>query len=140
MDLHGSIFYLIYMDITISVLSGRCNFGPRRHSSPLLHDAHHASHVHTRRQRQQSLYSEGAIPSLYSINRMLNPIQKLTDSAKITKSAHPGSSPPRVVTYPSSRRPFISARFSPDDKFSRHRVTIKKRYGILPTQLPAIPM
>lgn len=28
------------------------------------------------------------------------------------------------------------ARFSPDDKFSRHRVTIKKRFGILPTQLP----
>ncbi|KAI0728419.1 Nop10p-domain-containing protein [Fomitopsis betulina] len=48
-------------------------------------------------------------------------LKKLTDSAKITKSAHP-------------------ARFSPDDKFSRHRVTIKKRYGILPTQLPAIPM
>ncbi|TIB70060.1 hypothetical protein E3P77_00010 [Wallemia ichthyophaga] len=43
--------------------------------------------------------------------------QKITTSGKITKSAHP-------------------ARFSPDDKFSRHRVTIKKRYGILPTQLP----
>ena len=32
------------------------------------------------------------------------------------------------------------ARFSPDDKFSRHRVTIKKRHGILLTQLPAKPM
>lgn len=32
-----------------------------------------------------------------------------------TKSAHP-------------------ARFSPDDKFSRHRVTLKKRHGLLPTQ------
>ncbi|KAJ6567597.1 hypothetical protein DFH09DRAFT_1155838 [Mycena vulgaris] len=31
-------------------------------------------------------------------------------------------------------------RFSPDDKFSRHRVTIKKRYGVLLTQLPAKPM
>jgi H/ACA ribonucleoprotein complex subunit 3 len=31
------------------------------------------------------------------------------------------------------------ARFSPDDKFSRHRVTIKKRYNILPTQLPSKP-
>lgn len=30
-----------------------------------------------------------------------------------------------------------AARFSPDDKFSRHRVTIKKRYGILLTQQPA---
>ncbi|EOR04051.1 H/ACA ribonucleoprotein complex subunit 3 [Wallemia ichthyophaga EXF-994] len=44
-------------------------------------------------------------------------LKKITTSGKITKSAHP-------------------ARFSPDDKFSRHRVTIKKRYGILPTQLP----
>ncbi|CEP01456.1 hypothetical protein PBRA_002062 [Plasmodiophora brassicae] len=26
------------------------------------------------------------------------------------------------------------ARFSPDDKYSRERVTIKKRFGILPTQ------
>jgi H/ACA ribonucleoprotein complex subunit 3 len=30
-----------------------------------------------------------------------------------------------------------AARFSPDDKFSRHRVTIKKRYGLLLTQTPA---
>ena len=29
------------------------------------------------------------------------------------------------------------ARFSPDDKFSKERVTIKKRFGILPTQMPA---
>lgn len=29
------------------------------------------------------------------------------------------------------------ARFSPDDKFSRHRVTLKKRFGILMTQSPA---
>lgn len=34
--------------------------------------------------------------------------QKVTAAGKPTKSAHP-------------------ARFSPDDKFSRHRVTIKKR-------------
>ncbi|KAI0756169.1 Nop10p-domain-containing protein [Daedaleopsis nitida] len=48
-------------------------------------------------------------------------LKKITESGKITKSAHP-------------------ARFSPDDKFSRHRVTIKKRYGILPTQLPSKPL
>jgi H/ACA ribonucleoprotein complex subunit 3 len=36
-------------------------------------------------------------------------------SGEVTKSAHP-------------------ARFSPDDKYSRHRVTIKKRYGLLLTQ------
>ncbi|KAJ7218851.1 Nop10 family nucleolar RNA-binding protein [Mycena rebaudengoi] len=48
-------------------------------------------------------------------------LKKLTENGRITKSAHP-------------------ARFSPDDKFSRHRVTIKKRYGVLLTQLPAKPM
>ncbi|KAJ4000255.1 nucleolar RNA-binding protein [Lentinula boryana] len=48
-------------------------------------------------------------------------LKKITESGKITKSAHP-------------------ARFSPDDKFSRHRVTLKKRYGVLLTQLPAKPL
>lgn len=48
-------------------------------------------------------------------------LKKITDVGNITKSAHP-------------------ARFSPDDKYSRHRVTIKKRYGVLPTQLPSKPM
>ena len=33
-----------------------------------------------------------------------------------------------------------TARFSPDDKFSRHRVTIKKRYGVLLPQTEAKPM
>lgn len=45
------------------------------------------------------------------------PAQKLDPKGLPTKSAHP-------------------ARFSPDDKFSRERVTLKKRFGILPTQLP----
>ncbi|KAI6246881.1 H/ACA ribonucleoprotein complex subunit NOP10 [Erysiphe necator] len=36
-------------------------------------------------------------------------------SGEVSKSAHP-------------------ARFSPDDKYSRHRVTLKKRYGLLMTQ------
>ncbi|GHJ87918.1 hypothetical protein NliqN6_4320 [Naganishia liquefaciens] len=47
--------------------------------------------------------------------------RKITKDGKVAKSAHP-------------------ARFSPDDKFSRHRVTIKKRFGILPTQLPSKPL
>lgn len=34
---------------------------------------------------------------------------------KVTKSAHP-------------------ARFSPDDKWSRHRITLKKRFGLLQTE------
>jgi len=41
-------------------------------------------------------------------------LQKVLEG-KVTKSAHP-------------------ARFSPDDKWSRHRVTLKKRFGLLPTQ------
>ncbi|KAG0639345.1 nucleolar RNA-binding protein [Tuber brumale] len=42
-------------------------------------------------------------------------LKKVTAEGAITKSAHP-------------------ARFSPDDKYSRHRVTLKKRYGVLMTQ------
>ena len=45
-------------------------------------------------------------------------LQKVAPDGTPTKSAHP-------------------ARFSPDDKFSRERVTLKKRFGLLPTQLPA---
>ncbi|OJJ95510.1 H/ACA ribonucleoprotein complex subunit NOP10 [Aspergillus brunneoviolaceus CBS 621.78] len=43
-------------------------------------------------------------------------LKKVLDG-RTTKSAHP-------------------ARFSPDDKYSRHRVTLKKRYGLLLTQQP----
>lgn len=42
-------------------------------------------------------------------------LKKIASDGEITKSAHP-------------------ARFSPDDKYSRQRVTLKKRYGLLPTQ------
>ncbi|CAL9730713.1 H/ACA ribonucleoprotein complex subunit Nop10p [Monosporozyma unispora] len=42
-------------------------------------------------------------------------LDKTTADGEITKSAHP-------------------ARFSPDDKYSRQRVTLKKRFGILPGQ------
>ncbi|KAL4617696.1 H/ACA ribonucleoprotein complex subunit 3, partial [Arapaima gigas] len=44
-------------------------------------------------------------------------LQKCDPSGRPTTSAHP-------------------ARFSPDDKFSRHRVTVKKRFGLLLTQQP----
>lgn len=40
-------------------------------------------------------------------------LKKVNDDGEITKSAHP-------------------ARFSPDDKYSRQRVTLKKRFGLLP--------
>ncbi|OJJ53960.1 hypothetical protein ASPSYDRAFT_50727 [Aspergillus sydowii CBS 593.65] len=42
-------------------------------------------------------------------------LKKVSPSGEVTKSAHP-------------------ARFSPDDKYSRHRVTLKKRYSLLLTQ------
>ena len=48
-------------------------------------------------------------------------LKKEDPSGSPTQSAHP-------------------ARFSPDDKFSRQRVTIKKRHGILLTQSKEIPL
>ena len=44
-------------------------------------------------------------------------LKKQTPSGKPTESAHP-------------------ARFSPDDKFSKHRLICKKRFGLLPMQKP----
>ncbi|XP_077423199.1 H/ACA ribonucleoprotein complex subunit 3 [Vanacampus margaritifer] len=44
-------------------------------------------------------------------------LKKVGPDGRPTSSAHP-------------------ARFSPDDKFSRHRVTLKKRFGLLLTQQP----
>eukprot|EP00608_Synchroma_pusillum_P011152 CAMPEP_0198419392 /NCGR_PEP_ID=MMETSP1452-20131203/184_1 /TAXON_ID=1181717 /ORGANISM="Synchroma pusillum, Strain CCMP3072" /LENGTH=64 /DNA_ID=CAMNT_0044139519 /DNA_START=83 /DNA_END=277 /DNA_ORIENTATION=+ len=48
-------------------------------------------------------------------------LKKVDPEGRPTQSAHP-------------------ARFSPDDKFSHHRVVCKKRFGLLPTQLPPEPM
>ncbi|PRP88113.1 H/ACA ribonucleoprotein complex subunit 3 [Planoprotostelium fungivorum] len=45
-------------------------------------------------------------------------LKKASPEGKATLSAHP-------------------ARFSPDDKYSRQRILVKTRFGILPTQLPA---
>lgn len=45
-------------------------------------------------------------------------LQKVLDGGEVSKSAHP-------------------ARFSPDDQYSMHRVTLKKRYGLLPMQISA---
>ncbi|XP_034231822.1 H/ACA ribonucleoprotein complex subunit 3 [Thrips palmi] len=49
----------------------------------------------------------------------------------------------RVYTFKSTDpngKPTLSAhpaRFSPEDKYSRQRITIKRRFGLLPTQQPA---
>ncbi|MCL7026846.1 hypothetical protein MKW94_020981 [Papaver nudicaule] len=45
-------------------------------------------------------------------------VKKESPLGRATESAHP-------------------ARFSPDDKYSRQRVLLKKRFGLLPTQKPA---
>ena len=42
-------------------------------------------------------------------------LKKVTNTGKVTKSAHP-------------------ARFSPDDKWSKERVVMKRRFGMLLTQ------
>merc|ERR1712241_429251 len=48
-------------------------------------------------------------------------LQQIDPSGKPTLSAHP-------------------ARFSPDDKYSKYRILLKKRFGILFTQTPAPPV
>ncbi|CAO1621173.1 unnamed protein product [Jaminaea pallidilutea] len=62
---------------------------------------------------------------VYTLRKTVSSSADAADAAVaksiMTKSAHP-------------------ARFSPDDKFSKHRVSVKKRFGILPTQLPAKPL
>ncbi|KAJ3333341.1 snoRNP complex protein [Blyttiomyces sp. JEL0837] len=58
---------------------------------------------------------------MYSLNaegKRVYTLKKVTADGHVTKSAHP-------------------ARFSPDDKFSRHRVTLKRRFGLLLTQQPS---
>lgn len=70
---------------------------------------------------QESLHSEGEL-SLYFFDDTMSSRshrdlpQKTDPSGKPTISAHP-------------------ARFSPDDKFSKERITCKKRFGVLPTQV-----
>ena len=49
--------------------------------------------------------------------RRVYTLKKVTPAGAPTQSAHP-------------------ARFSPDDKFSRQRVTIKKKFGVLMTDFP----
>ena len=48
-------------------------------------------------------------------------LKKETPESKPTQSAHP-------------------ARFSPDDKFSKHRLICKKRFGLLPMQNKQTPL
>jgi len=55
---------------------------------------------------------------LDSNNTRVYTLNKVDPDGRPTFSAHP-------------------ARFSPEDKYSRQRITIKKRFGLLATQQPA---
>ncbi len=104
---------------------------------------YHASHVYIGWKRKQTLYPE-SMQIFLDLKKFLflNPPQKVTEAGKTTKSAHPGTttSQSRSDLLKLTTRFGYLARFSPDDKFSRHRVTIKKRYGVLMTQAPPTPM
>lgn len=48
-----------------------------------------------------------------------------------------------LKTIDMSDKPTVSAhpaRFSPDDKYSKYRVVLKKRFGVLLTQQPKTPL
>ena len=48
------------------------------------------------------------------------------------KKAHGDEEQPTLSAHP--------ARFSPDDKFSKHRLICKKRFKLLPMQQPKTPL
>ncbi|KAG0657698.1 snoRNP complex protein [Rhodotorula mucilaginosa] len=57
-------------------------------------------------------------------------LKKATSSGVPTRSAHPGMLPRSTSNVEHADSDLRTARFSPDDKYSRHRVTIKKRFGM----------
>ncbi|KAJ9065211.1 snoRNP complex protein [Entomophthora muscae] len=61
-------------------------------------------------------------------------LKKVTPTGEPTFSAHPGKSFFTISVFQGFS--IFLARFSPDDKFSRHRVTFKKRLNLLLTQQP----
>lgn len=84
-----------------------------RHASNVLHWVGRQTCLHPQGMKTSTRERESCISSQTNST----PFQKIVNGT-ITKSAHP-------------------ARFSPDDKYSRHRVTLKKRFNLLLTQLPA---
>uniref|UniRef100_A0A7N0U8Y7 Nucleolar protein 10 n=1 Tax=Kalanchoe fedtschenkoi TaxID=63787 RepID=A0A7N0U8Y7_KALFE len=69
-------------------------------------------------------------------------IKKESPLGFATQSAHPASKAMRLLAM--CRLLIIlvffmcTARFSPDDKYSRQRYLLKKRFGLLPTQQPPV--
>lgn len=59
-------------------------------------------------------------------------LKKATSSGVPTRSAHPGMLPRSTSNVEHADSIPRTARFSPDDKYSRHRVTIKKRCALQP--------
>ncbi|KAJ8497645.1 hypothetical protein OPV22_008197 [Ensete ventricosum] len=79
---------------------------------------------HCRRSLASCLYCPGFLPTKMYLQFYINEngdkvytTKKESPVGMATQSAHP-------------------ARFSPDDKYSRQRVLLKKRFGLLPTQMP----
>jgi len=73
-----------------------------------------------RRRRVVVVILSAAMYLMYYVNEngdKVYTLKKETPEETPTVSAHP-------------------ARFSPDDKFSKHRIICKKRFGMLPTQGP----
>ena len=70
----------------------------------------HLDHIHEKMYLMYYLDTEG---------KRVYTLAKVDPSGKPTFSAHP-------------------ARFSPEDQYSRQRITVKRRFGLLPTQQPAI--
>ncbi len=61
-------------------------------------------------------------------------LQKFHDKCgnSATKSAHPGGTRREDATSVGVFLTNSAARFSPDDRYSRQRVTLKQRFGLLP--------
>lgn len=88
------------------IIISYANLGRRTNFTPLLQDLHPEGEDQSSAWKKEHMILE--LQWLTVLNSLIR-LQKSTKDGKVTKSAHP-------------------ARFSPDDKFSRHRVTIKKRW------------
>ena len=108
------------------MLFARCQDfgGPQKFHLEIHEASQHRQRQHRSPQRPRSPHeacksTTAAMHLMYIVDpqdpsKRVYTLKKVIDG-KVSKSAHP-------------------ARFSPDDKYSRHRVTIKKRYGLLLTQ------
>ena len=70
--------------------------------------------------------------------RLLVPWRRMTRRGKkrthVPGTAAPGLNVAFSPAHSPPTHPTHTARFSPDDKFSKQRITLKKRFNLLPTQ------